>query len=206
MGPREMTGHFGMRVRCPGSWSASSDPQGQESCPCPGNLPRQTRTLQQDETDLSFMTVLRYHTFLPERRVRKSVSHHGTLWHHRAPGGRSLRRRHGFHHPHGHLSRHPWAVWPRKDRGHDSPFESQVGDGVRSPVLLCPWPVKDTKICLLFCSILDRFPRSMAIWICTEALRFLPLDTPGLRAENSADPGPHVANKTASDGRARKSW
>lgn len=41
--------------------------------------------LQQDETDLRSMTVLRYHTFLPERRVRKSVSHHGTLWHHTEP-------------------------------------------------------------------------------------------------------------------------
>lgn len=41
--------------------------------------------LQQDETDLRSMTVLRYHTFLPKRRVRKSVSHHGTLWHHTEP-------------------------------------------------------------------------------------------------------------------------
>ena len=31
------------------------------------------------------MTVLRYHAFLPERRVRKSVSRHGMLWRHTEP-------------------------------------------------------------------------------------------------------------------------
>lgn len=35
LGPHETTGHFGMRVRCPVSWSACSEPQGQRELAAP---------------------------------------------------------------------------------------------------------------------------------------------------------------------------
>lgn len=69
-GPREMTGHFGMRVCVPGL--PAQTPRVRESCPHPEIFQRQTRTLQQDETDLSRMAVLRYHTSLPEKSPEES--------------------------------------------------------------------------------------------------------------------------------------
>lgn len=85
--------------------------------------------------------------------------------------GRSLRRRHGLHHRNRRLSRHPQAVWPKKDKGHDSP---RLATGQQ----WCPFSSLTLSIACeghgnpsaFRLNTGHRFQRSLAIWIHTVGL------------------------------------
>lgn len=131
LGPRETTGHCGMRVQC---LVCPSDTHGQRELATPWKSAKDKLRLDRKTRQCSSLALCVGITHCL-REVWKRESRHGThLAPQGTPGSRSLMCRHGLHHPQRSVQTSPGSL--AEGRAMPVPSKPHFDSGVHSPVLL----------------------------------------------------------------------